>query len=241
MADATPIEEPSEATRPRLDRERILDAVEALARTEGVGKLTMRRIGAELGADPTAVYRHFRNKDELLVQLADRLFGTEIELDPDLHWREALKIELRHAMYRYRSHPDLAMLLAVQPDDTPSLQRIAERNLQTLTEIGLSDLDAARMFQVIENHVVGTGLYYALFEDSADPRLRDRDAVRRVYAMLPVDRFPHTVRVAPHLFPDLDASFDFGSDLILDAIERLAAKGGEHPGPPTHDDGVPTT
>ena len=108
-----------EPARPRLDRERILDAAEAIASSEGVGKLTMRRIGAELGNDPTAVYRHFRNKQELLVHLADRLFGTEIAVDPGLAWREQMKIEFRHAMYRYRSHPDLAMLLAVQPDDTP--------------------------------------------------------------------------------------------------------------------------
>jgi AcrR family transcriptional regulator len=240
MAEARRTDEtPEETTRPRLDRERILDAAEAIASSEGVGKLTMRRIGAELGADPTAVYRHFRNKDELLIELADRMFGTEIEVDPSLSWREQMKIELRHAMYRYRSHPDLAMLLAVQPDDTPSLQRIAERNLKTLTERGLSDVDAARMFQVIENHVVGTGLYYALVEDAADPRLRDPEAMRRVYALLPVDTHPNAVRVSPHLFPDLDASFDFGSDLILDAVERLAADSGATGGPTTHD-GEPT-
>ena len=46
--------------------------------------------------------------------------------------------------------------------------------------------------------------------------------MRRVYALLPADQFPHAVRVAPHLFPDLDESFDFGTDVILDAIERLA-------------------
>jgi AcrR family transcriptional regulator len=241
MAEASPTAQTSdEPIRPRLDRDRILDAAEAIARTEGVGKLTMRRIGAELGADPTAVYRHFRNKDELLVELADRLFGTEIELEPGLSWREAFKIELRHAMYRYRAHPDLAMLLAVQPDDTPSLQRIAERNLQTLTELGLSDADAARMFQVIENHVVGTGLYYALVEDAGDPRLRDPEAMRRVYALLPADRFPHAVRAARHLFPDLDESFDFASDLILDGIERLAAANTTHNGSQDHHGGEPT-
>jgi AcrR family transcriptional regulator len=241
MAEASPIEAGREDTaRPRLDRERILDAAEAIAASEGVGKLTMRRIGAELGADPTAVYRHFRNKHELLVQLADRMFGSAIEVDPSLSWREAMKIELRHAMYRYRSHPDLAMLLAVQPDDTPSLQRIAERNLQTLTERGLSDADAARMFQIIENHVVGTGLYYSLVENADDPRLRDPEAMRRVYALLPADRFPNAVRVAPLLFPDIDESFDLGSDLILDAIERLAAANTTHNGSQNHHGGEPT-
>ena len=84
--------------RGRLDRERILDAAQAIAERDGVPRLTMRRIGAELGADPTAVYRHFRSKDELLVELADRLFGSAPELDPSLGWREMFKIELRHAM-----------------------------------------------------------------------------------------------------------------------------------------------
>jgi AcrR family transcriptional regulator len=229
----------AEPPRARLDRERILEAAEAIVGQEGVGRLTMRRIGAELGADPTAIYRHFRSKDELLVELADRLFGTEIAVDPSLSWRERMKLELRHALYRYRSHPELARLLAVQPDDTPSLQRIAERNLETLTERGLTDAQAAMFFQVIENHVVGTGLYYAHVEDADDPRLRDPDAMRRAYALLPADRFPNAVRAASHLFPDLDASFDFGSDLILDAIERLVAEGGDEPGSTTTD-GVPT-
>jgi AcrR family transcriptional regulator len=228
-----------EAPRARLDRERIVDAAEAIVRAEGVGRLTLRRIGAELGADPTAVYRHFRNKQELLIHLADRLFGTEPELDPDLGWRDTFKAELRHSLDRYRSHPDLARLLAVQPDDTPSLQAIAEWTLARLAERGLSPRDAARVHQLIESYVVGTGLYYALIENADDPRLRDPDAMRRVYAMLPADRFPHVVAAAQHLFPDLDESFDFGVDIILDAIERLASQdrgGDDHAAAPPEEE-----
>jgi AcrR family transcriptional regulator len=228
--------------RPRLDRERILDATEAIAHREGVGRLTMRRIGSELGVDPTAVYRHFRNKEELLACLADRVFGTTMDVDPELGWRERMRTEMRHAMYRYRSHPDLAMLLAVQPDDTPNLQRIAEAHLGRLVERGLTDEQAARMFQVIENHVVGAGLYYALIEAAGDPRLTDREGMRRAYAVLPADAFPTATRVAPHLFPDLDESFDLGTDLILDAIERLADANRQDPHDPgqTSTDGGPT-
>jgi AcrR family transcriptional regulator len=225
MEEMPPAARSEENGRARLDRERILDAAEAIVRKEGVGRLTMRRIGAELGADPTAVYRHFRNKDEMLRHLADRLFGLMPELKPGLGWREVLKAEMRHALNSYRSHPDLAMLLASQPDDTPNLQAIAEWTLARLAERGLSVEDAARVYQIIENHVCGTGLYYALIENSGDPRLRDRTGMRRAYALLPADRYPHAVAAAPHLFPDLDESFDFGTEMILDAIERLARKG----------------
>jgi AcrR family transcriptional regulator len=228
----------ADVSRLRLDRERILEASEAIVSREGLGGLTMRRIGAELGADPTAVYRHFRNKDELLRELADRLYGTVAELDPGLSWREQLKVELRYGMDRFRLRPDLATLLAVQPIDTPNLQAIAERRLALLAERGLSPRDAAWMFQVIENHVVGTGLYYGLIEHADDPRVLDPAAMRRVYALLPADRFPHAVAMSPHLFPDLDECFDFGTELILDAIERLAQKGeGAPPARSNTDDG----
>lgn len=211
-----------ELERPRLDRERILVAAEAIVATEGVGKLTMRRIGAELGADPTAVYRHFRNKEELLVQLADRLFGIAPPVDPELSPREQLRAHMRYGLRRYRCHPDLAQLLAVQPDDTPSLQRIAELSLGLLRRMGLTPEEAARMDQVIENHVVGTGLYYSVIEAADDPRLRDPDAMRRVYALLPAGEYPYASEAAPHMFPGLDESFDLGTELILDAVERLA-------------------
>jgi AcrR family transcriptional regulator len=219
---AAPVPVREESPRPPLDRERILAAAEAIVAGEGVGKLTMRRIGAELGADPTAVYRHFRNKDELLKQLADRMFGTLPEVDPALDWREQLKVDLRHGLNRYRTHPDLAALLARQPVDTPNLQAIAEHILSVLADQGVAPRDAAFIFQLIENHVVGNGLYYGLIEHAHDPRVNDPAAMRRLYALLPADRYPQCVAMAPHMFPDLDEAFDFGSDLIIDAIERLA-------------------
>ncbi|HET6506448.1 MAG TPA: helix-turn-helix domain-containing protein [Baekduia sp.] len=218
-AASTAPENPAAPARPRLDRARILDAAQAIADAEGVAAVTLRRIGAELDADPTAVYRHFRNKDEILAGLADRLFGTLPDLDETaLTWRETLKAELRHAMNRYRRHPDLALLLAVQPDDTPSLQAIADRLLGLLIRRGLRPEQAARYLQVIENHVVGTGLYYA----ANGQTFRDADAMRRAYALLPATTHPHAARAAAHLFPDLDASFDLASDAILDAIEAVA-------------------
>lgn len=239
MAEESPaIESLDQRSRGRLDRELILDAAQAIADREGLSKMTMRRIGAELGADPTAVYRHFRDKNELLVQLADRLFGIGPDLDPALGWRETMKIEMRYGLNRYRRHPDLALLLAVQPDDTPSLERIADREIGLLLRAGLTLEQATAFFQIIENHVVGTGLYYSLVESSADRRIADPEAMRRAYALLPADEFPHAVEASPYLFPDFDESFDRASDLILDAIERTAEANPRPSVPSTPDDGA---
>jgi AcrR family transcriptional regulator len=226
-----------EEERVRLDRDRILDAAEAIATSEGIGKLTMRRLGAELGADPTALYRHFRDKKELLVELADRLFGRSLELDPSLPWRERFRLHLRHGLNRYRSHPDLAVLLAQQPDDTPALRRLMEDALALLDDVGLPPEDQGLVYQVVENHVVGTGLYYAFTEAHPELRVDQLPGLRRSLAMLPANEFPRLTTAAPHLFPDMDEAFDVASEMLADAIERLVGDRAKTP----PDDGGETT
>jgi AcrR family transcriptional regulator len=206
----------------RLDRESILDTVERIAASEGVAKLTMRRIGAELGADPTAIYRHFRNKEELLTCLAERLFSTEPEIDPSLCWQDQLRIHTRHAFDRYRAHPDLGILLARQPDDLPPLVRITEQTLSLLVDgAGLTLEKAAEMSHQIENHVVGCGLFFAI-SDYRDPRITDRDALRRAFALLPADEHPFSSAAAPFMFPDPDLMFERTTELLIEAVEREA-------------------
>jgi AcrR family transcriptional regulator len=204
----------------RLDRAGILDAAERIVGSEGLSALTMRRIGSELGADPTAVYRHFRNKEALLTCLADRMFGTEPELDPDMPWQRRLRVVMRHHFERYRTHPDLGTLLARQPDDLPSLIRIRERSLRVLTEAGLGIEDAALFSHVLENHVVGCGLFFALSEHQREPRATDAAGLRRVYAMQPADELPLVGAAAPYLFGDTGVVFDHTTELLIEAIER---------------------
>jgi len=219
---------PEERGQPvRLDRERILDAAAEIVGSEGLPALTMRRIGAELGADPTAVYRHFRNKQEMLTELANRLFATEPELDPATPWEDRMRAWMWHAMRRYRNHLDLGLLLAGQSDDLPSLVRIRERSLALLTEVGLSLPQAALFSQVIENHVVGCGLFFAVSGWHSCPPHESLEATRRFYAMLPADTAPLTREAAPHLCPEPDDVYAYTTDLLIAAIERVAAAEGE--------------
>jgi AcrR family transcriptional regulator len=215
------LEEGSETVR--LDRGRILAAAERIVGSEGLRALTMRRIGSELGADPTAVYRHFRNKEALLTRLAERMFATEPELDHGDPWQEQLRVHIRHAFERYRAHPDLGILLARQPDDLRPLVRICEQTLDLLVNGAGLDLEQASHFShIIENHVVGCGLFFAI-SDYRDPVLTDRDAMRRAYALLPDAEFPLASQAAPFLFPDPDDMFERMTDLLIGAIERAGS------------------
>jgi AcrR family transcriptional regulator len=216
---------PEERSQPvRLDRERILDAAARVVGDEGMSALTMRRIGAELGADPTAVYRHFRNKRELLTELSDRLFATEPTLDPSDPWQERLRVSLRHSLGRYRTHLDLGLLLAAQPDDLPSLVQIRERAMALLIEAGLELQEAARMEHLLECHVVGCGLFFAVSGWSDGAPVEELASMRRAYAALGDDVAPLSREAATVLFPGPDDMFEQINDIFIAAIERTAAQ-----------------
>lgn len=51
-------------------REDILEAANAAYAKQGYDGLSMRSIGAEVGVSPMAIYRHFKDKDELLHHVA---------------------------------------------------------------------------------------------------------------------------------------------------------------------------
>jgi AcrR family transcriptional regulator len=202
----------------RLDREMIVDAAQRVLADEGLSQLTMRRIGMELGADPTAVYRHFRSKQELVTELADRAFMSLPEPDPALPWQERLRRFMTAALALYRSGPDFAIQLSHQDDDTPGLRRIAEISLGILAEAGLDPRERAVAYQLLTNYVVGSGLFISQL--TLDDLPGTLPAVRRAYGALPPDEYPRCVESAPHLFPDMDEAFGLGVDMFIHAIER---------------------
>jgi len=57
-------------------RERIVDAARELFATRGVEATTMRAIADRIEYTPTAIYHHFRDKDELILEICHRDFGA---------------------------------------------------------------------------------------------------------------------------------------------------------------------
>jgi hypothetical protein len=73
------LETTSAEPRTPLSRDRVLRAAVELADREGAEGLSMRRLSAELGVVPMALYKHVANKDELLDGMIDVVVA---EIDP---------------------------------------------------------------------------------------------------------------------------------------------------------------
>lgn len=56
-------------------RKRICDATRTVFKNEGAGGISMRRIAADVGITPTAIYRHFTDKSALIAAIVDEGFS----------------------------------------------------------------------------------------------------------------------------------------------------------------------
>ncbi len=94
--------------RAQLDREVIVSAaIDLAAAGEAV---TFRSLGTALGADPTAVYRHFRDKEELMQVVVDRLIlRSQEELDPEAPWRDQLYDGAIRTIDVFAAHPHVGV------------------------------------------------------------------------------------------------------------------------------------
>ena len=80
--------------RAPLARDRVLRAaLEQLPPEGGTAALTMQRIGRRLGVEAMSLYRHVRNKDDIVDGIVD-LVLAEIELPADRsNWRTVLRAQ----------------------------------------------------------------------------------------------------------------------------------------------------
>jgi AcrR family transcriptional regulator len=207
----------------RLDPDKIVSAALAVADRHGLSGMTLRMVGAELGADPTAIYRHFSNKEALVVAMADRLFGEVVGAEYPGDWRQRFAALMFAVRAVYRARPALVDALANQPEESPSLIAVNELSVGCLLEAGLDPVRAGLLHQVITSYVIGTGVLDASWE-AGDAG--SREASRRAYSALDPRQYPNCVAVGGAMFPEADDVLEFAIEILIDAITNAAGRAG---------------
>jgi AcrR family transcriptional regulator len=197
---------------------------------EGLDATSMRRVAEELGAAPSALYWHVRNKDELLQLVLDRVVG-EIELpprDPE-SWQEQLKALAREMRRVLASHRDIARVTIGSIPAGPNALLIAEWMNALLREAGLPDRTVA-LFGDLAGLYVGAYAYeesLGLASPTGEelPPEQVLAMLQEYWASLPKERFPHTLALLDRLFEgDRDERFEFGLDVLVRGLASLAAE-----------------
>lgn len=89
----------------RHHREDVVARALAVLDDFGLADLTMRRLGTELGVQPSALYHHFANKQSLLAAVADEILARGARPLPEAAWDEQVRAAchtLRDSCLAYR-------------------------------------------------------------------------------------------------------------------------------------------
>lgn len=218
----------STTTRPRrardsLSREIIVAAADAVVQRDGLDRLTFQTIGEELDAHPTSIYRHFRDKDELLLALIDTLrarsySGAMIASDD---WMADLRAQAHLIHDHYMRYPEFALQMALRrPTDFTSM----EFSIGALRRGGYGPEQAAMYARALGQLVRSASSIQAAL--SAQPEeVRDADELtwQLDYRRLAADDHPNIAWVGPNLPGIQDPrAWETALDLLLESIERHA-------------------
>ncbi|MFI6683240.1 TetR/AcrR family transcriptional regulator [Streptomyces sp. NPDC050485] len=208
----------------------ILDTAMTVIETDGPEALTFRRLGADLGADHTAVLRHFGSKDDLLLGLAARLVKDALhDFAPSESWRETLASLARRIRTACLRHPGVAVLVAARTSRRDPEFHGADVVIGALFEAGLRGREAASYYRVLADTALAAGAYEASFNVlDKGAQEGDRLAWHREYLAASPQRYPNLAQVAPYLADiDEEDQFETAIGLFLDAVELRAQRARE--------------
>lgn len=215
------------AAHKRLNRDELITTALAVADAEGLDAVTVRRVAQLHDVTPMALYRHFSDKEGLLVALAGRLLaGAAIPEPDDRPWHEQLRDLLGGFVDALRPHPNAALLVFNGMVTTEPGLAITERALALMAQGGMSVERSAET----ASQILGSLVALAIAEPGRDlgpDAEANEDAVRaKRTALLALSprRYPHIVAAADALAActDRELYFDRGVDLIVTGIRDAA-------------------
>ena len=227
---------PARARRPRrprgsLNQQVIAEAAMRICDRGGIDALTFDALGRELDAHPTAIYRHFRDKDELLLALTDALHAQAtaegLPVTPD--WAEDLRTVARRIKGAFMAHPQVGQLVAARTARRPHEFEVVEHILGCMRRAGLPDREAARCYRVFADSVLAyASMEAALHALDAPTRAADLRSWQVDYRALPADRFPHIAALLDDI-PPLDSpdNFELAVELLIESVRARAVRSGD--------------
>jgi AcrR family transcriptional regulator len=203
-----------------LTPELIVEESLRLLDTGGVSGFSLPKLGRVLRADPTAVYRYFRSKDELVLAIADRLIEEAVEgFTPLECWVETIADLARRLRAVYRAHPAAASLSSYRTTQRPAEIRAVEWLVGAMLTAGFDGDEAAVMYRATADF----SLYLAGGEAaflSLEPAQREADASAWTRVYRSVEREEH-----PNIWAVRDALPRVGEDAIFEQALSLFLAG----------------
>jgi AcrR family transcriptional regulator len=180
-----------------------------------------------------SLYRHVRDKDELLLRMMDAAISELALPEPPSDWHKGLDTAARALWAGFRRHPWLAGALSLtRPQLLPGALAYSEWVLGVLTQAGWGPLTTFTTYLTVFTFVRGLAMNLEMeAEAEAASGLTDDEWMSSQQAALTAlvadGRHPTFARVLGDMDfdMDLDALFEFGLQRLLTGIAAVPAAG----------------
>jgi len=205
---------------------RIVAAAVMIADAEGLDGLSMRRVATELGAGPMSLYRHVRDKDDLLLRMMDAVLReARLPASAPPGWRPRLEVAARSLWAAFRRHPWLAPALSLtRPQAVAGGLAYTEWVLAALAEAGLATAVAFDVHLTLFTFVrgVAVNLESEAAEVAASGLTSEEWVAAHHHELREITReggYPHFTRLVGQGYDlKLDGLFERGLRYLLDGL-----------------------
>jgi AcrR family transcriptional regulator len=210
--------------RQLLSRRRVLEAALAYVDEHGLDALTMRKLGAALGVEGTALYNHVQGKDGLLDGLVELLWSeVHAATETSGGWQDILRSAARATRDVVHRHPQVAPLVCSRSVMPIEALRLFAACLTSMEEAGFDRQHAGQAVCAVTGHAFG----YALMEQFAGTPGAGDDApepepqrIRRVAQLLPRDVPDDLFEVGLAMCScGTDTQFETGLEIIIAGLQ----------------------
>jgi len=210
---------PPHRRRSPITTSQVIAAAVDIVNRGGTDALSIRRLAAACGLSPMAVYRHVRDKDELLDRVVEHVVASGLaELGGHYPWRERLLIMFGLMRQHLLDNPGVAAISISRPTPVAAVARFYDRAIAALVEGGCSAVEAVHAFDTLLLFTFASVLWQLPRSEA------ERERLIRL-ALLQPDQTPSLVQHAATLARrDPQEYFEYGLDTILTGVEaRLHA------------------
>lgn len=213
--------------RQSLSRDRVLQGAVALADEIGIEALTIRKLAEALDTKPMTIYHHVPSKEAIVDGMVEIVF-SEIDRPPvDQEWKSAMRKRCVSARKVLKNHWWAPPLMESRTSPGPENLAHHEAVLACLRRGGLSLQMTAHAYAILDSFIYGFA-----FEEATLPTGDSGsfgEVAQDIAAVFDADAYPHLVEFsAMHVFQpgyDFGDSFEFGLDLIIEALDSAARAG----------------
>ncbi|HEY5986479.1 MAG TPA: TetR/AcrR family transcriptional regulator [Streptosporangiaceae bacterium] len=213
--------------RGSLTQELIVKESLRLLDEQGTAGFSLPKLGRALGADPTAVYRHFASKDDLVLAIADHLIEEALgDISPRECWVDTVIEVARRLRQTYRAHPAAASLSACRTTQRPAEMRVVNVLIGAVLDAGFEGAQAALIYRALGDFMVswagGEADFLSLDERSQET---DRAAWTRAYFGVGPAKYPNIWRIREEL-PGIECDdiFETILSLVIDGLIMRAPR-----------------